>query len=117
MSLKKTAPKGADKFKMSKKELAEMAHNSRTTKLTIEETEEIKECFALFDNDKSGRIALKDLKVAIQACGYELEKDARKDLITKCKIKESYIDYNKFLEIMTLVYDARTDEEKMQLCF
>ena len=39
--------------------------------LTKEQKDEIKEAFDLFDNNQSGIIEIKDLKVALRALGFE----------------------------------------------
>lgn len=50
--------------------------------LTLEQLNEIKEAFDLFDTDGSGYIELKDLKVALRALGFEPAKQEIKRLIS-----------------------------------
>ncbi|XP_033217644.1 caltractin [Belonocnema kinseyi] len=50
--------------------------------LTEEQKADIKEAFDLFDPDGSGKIATKELKVAMRALGFEPKKDEIKKLTT-----------------------------------
>ena len=51
--------------------------------LTLEQKQEIKEAFDLFDSDGSGSIDAKDLKVALRALGFEPKKDEIKKLVSE----------------------------------
>jgi len=49
--------------------------------LTDEEKSEIKECFDLFDTENTGYMETKELKVAMRAVGFDLDKEAYKKII------------------------------------
>jgi len=49
--------------------------------LSPEQKQEIKEAFDLFDVDGSGKIDVKELKVAMRALGFEVKKDQLKKMM------------------------------------
>ncbi|KAF0877685.1 CETN4 protein, partial [Crocuta crocuta] len=77
----------------------------RAAKLELNETQkqEIKEAFDLFDVDGSGTIDVKELKIAMQALGFEPKKEEIKKMIAEID-KEGIgtISFEDFLAIMTV---------------
>mmetsp|Transcript_9946 Transcript_9946/g.11273 ORF Transcript_9946/g.11273 Transcript_9946/m.11273 type:complete len:90 (-) Transcript_9946:269-538(-) len=62
---------------------------------------EIKEAFDLFDTSGSGTIEAKELKVALQALGFEPSREEIEKLISGVdKDKSGKIDFHEFLDIM-----------------
>lgn len=105
-------------FTKSKKQLEKEARAKRTYVLNEEQASEIKECFDLFDTDNTGDIPTKELKVAMRAVGFELEKEQYKKIIRE-HVDEGVqmIDWQTFLQIMTKQYCNRDPEEEMLQCF
>ncbi|TRY93982.1 hypothetical protein DNTS_021133 [Danionella cerebrum] len=70
--------------------------------LTEEQKQEIKEAFDLFDTDSSGKIDVKELKVAMRALGFEPKKEEIKKMIADIdKDGLGVIGFNDFLSMMT----------------
>ena len=60
----------------------------------------------------------KELKVAMRAVGFELEKEAYKKIIREHVAEDvKELDFQTFLQIMTKQYGARDPEEEMLRCF
>mmetsp|Transcript_17969 Transcript_17969/g.20740 ORF Transcript_17969/g.20740 Transcript_17969/m.20740 type:complete len:89 (-) Transcript_17969:162-428(-) len=69
--------------------------------LTESQKAEIKEAFDLFDTSGSGIIEAKELKVALQALGFEPDRSEIEKLIGDVdKDKSGKIDFHEFLDIM-----------------
>ncbi len=100
-------------FRKSVKQLEKEAKAKKQIVLNEEESSEIKECFDLFDTNKTGYIQTKELKVAMRAVGFEFEKDVYKKII-KETVEDgvNVLDYSQFLQIMTKHYCARDTEEE-----
>ncbi|ETW45550.1 hypothetical protein PFNF135_00069 [Plasmodium falciparum NF135/5.C10] len=76
---------------------------SKRNELNEEQKLEIKEAFDLFDTNGTGRIDAKELKVAMRALGFEPKKeDIRKIISDVDKDGSGTIDFNDFLDIMTI---------------
>lgn len=60
-----------------------MTRPKNRSELTEEQKQEIRETFDLFDADNSGRIDLKELKVAMRALGFEPTQAELKKMITE----------------------------------
>lgn len=68
--------------------------------LTEEQKQEIKEAFDLFDTDKSGTIDYHELKVAMRALGFDVNKQEVTKLMQEYDRNESgHIEYADFVEI------------------
>ena len=64
---------------------------------------EIKEAFDLFDTSGSGTIEAKELKVALQALGFEPSREEIEKLIAGVdKDKSGKIDFHEFLGMLSL---------------
>ena len=77
--------------------------NKKKHKQILSESQkaEIKEAFDLFDTSGSGTIEAKELRVALQALGYEPSKLEIDKLIQDVdKDKSGKIDFHEFLDIM-----------------
>ena len=71
--------------------------------LTEDEIEEIREAFALFDTDNSGRIDPKELKAAMQSLGFEKKNPTIYNMIADLDNHENSdgIDFENFLDAIT----------------
>ncbi|XP_046948236.1 centrin-4-like [Lynx rufus] len=77
----------------------------RAAKLELNETQkqEIKEAFDLFDVDGSGTIDVKELKIAMQALGFEPKKEEIKKMIAEIdKEGNGTISFEDFFAIMSV---------------
>ena len=90
----------------------------RSTGLTEEQKQEIREAFDLFDTDGSGTIDAKELKVAMRALGFEPKKEEVKKMISDIdKDGDGTIDFNEFLEMMTAKMSERDPMEEIIKAF
>lgn len=70
--------------------------------LTEDQKQEIKDAYDLFDQEGSGVIDAKELKIAMRALGFETKKDEVKRIMTEIdKYGDGFIKYEEFLEILT----------------
>lgn len=71
--------------------------------LTEDEIEEIREAFALFDTDNSGRIDPKELKAAMQSLGFEKKNPTIYNMIADLDTHENAdgINFENFLDAIT----------------
>ncbi|CAL7946217.1 unnamed protein product [Xylocopa violacea] len=84
--------------------------------LTAEQKSDIKEAFDLFDPDGIGRIATKELKVAIRALGFEPKKEEIKKLIADTDPDGlGTLSFEEFLNLMsTKMLEKDTKEEVLK---
>ncbi|XP_003393273.1 uncharacterized protein LOC126919538 [Bombus affinis] len=84
--------------------------------LTAEQKDDIKEAFDLFDPDGTGRIATKELKVAIRALGFEPKKEEIKKLIADVDPDGlGTLSFEEFLNLMsTKMLEKDTKEEVLK---
>ncbi len=103
---------------MSQFRKSALGRPKKRTELTEEQRQEIKEAFDLFDTDGSGNIDAKELKVAMRALGFEPKKDEIKKMISEMDADQNgVIDYNDFLELMTIKMAERDPMEEMMKAF
>ncbi len=87
-------------------------------KLTEEQKQEIKEAFDLFDTEGLGNIDAKELKVAMRALGFDPKKDEiRKIIIDMDRDHNGTIEYQDFLDLMTIKMKERDPIEEMRKAF
>ncbi|KAI5129947.1 Centrin-1 [Manis pentadactyla] len=88
----------------------------RATKIELNEAQkqEIKEAFDLFDVDGSGTIDVKELKIAMQALGFEPRKEEIKQMIAEIS-KEgiSTISFEDFLALMSVKMTVKDEKEEV----
>ena len=90
----------------------------KRTELTEEQRQEIKEAFDLFDTDGSGSIDAKELKVAMRALGFEPKREEIKKMISDLDQEgNGVIEYNDFLELMTVKMAERDPMQEMMKAF
>ena len=72
----------------------------------------------MFDTDGSGSIDAKELKVAMRALGFEPKRDEIKKMIADLDTEgNGVIDYNDFLDLMTVKMAERDPMEEMMKAF
>ena len=90
----------------------------KRTELTEEQRQEIKEAFDLFDTDGSGSIDAKELEVAMRALGFEPKREEIKKMISDLDQEgNGVIEYNDFLELMTVKMAERDPMQEMMKAF
>ncbi len=99
--------------------LKKPGNNKRNkTSLTEEQKEEIKEAFDLFDTNGTGKIDAKELKVAMRALGFEPKKgEIRNIIIDVDKEGTGTVEYQDFLDLMTIKMRERDPVEEMKKAF
>ncbi|CAH1370835.1 hypothetical protein MTP99_012348 [Tenebrio molitor] len=86
--------------------------------LTEEQKNDIKEAFDLFDNDGSGKIDAKDLKVAIRALGFEPKKEEIKKMIADIDTKGTgKLSFDDFIQLMTMKMAEKDSKEEIMKAF
>lgn len=84
-------------------------HQYVTKNLNVDDVIKLKECFDVFDYDKSGSVSPDELVTAIKALG--LEKDAAKILhIVSTQSESEELDFPTFLSVFG--FSAETNSEK-----
>lgn len=79
---------------------------------------DIKEAFDLFDNECTGFIEVKELKVAIRALGFEPKKEEIKRMIAEIdKDGSGRISFNDFLHLMTMKMAEKDTKEEILKAF
>lgn len=92
--------------------------NTIKFELTNEQKADIKEAFDLFDPDGTGKIAIKELKVAIRALGFEPTKEELKKLIADIDPNGlGKLSYDEFLDIMTVKMSEKDSKEEVLRAF
>nr|XP_019596955.1 PREDICTED: centrin-4 isoform X1 [Rhinolophus sinicus] len=92
----------------------------RAAKIELNETQkqEIKEAFDLFDVDGSGTIDVKELKIAMQALGFEPKKEEIKKMIAAIdKERTGTISFEDFFEIMSVKMSEKDEKEEILKAF
>ncbi|KAJ2995350.1 Centrin-1 [Globomyces sp. JEL0801] len=96
--------------------------------LTVDQKQEIREAFDLFDTDGSGYLELlriilrtidvKELKVAMRALGFQPKKEEIKKMMVEMdKNGSGKIDFNEFLELMVAKMGEKDSKEEILKAF
>ncbi|XP_014483621.1 PREDICTED: caltractin [Dinoponera quadriceps] len=104
----------------SKKQNSGFIRKKNTIKyeLTEEQKSDVKEAFDLFDPDGTGKIATKELKVAIRALGIEPSKEELKKLIVDVDPDGlGKLSFEDFLDIMTVKMSEKDSKEEVLRAF
>lgn len=102
--------------------------NLRLPELNDQARKDIKHAFDILAPDSSGTIELKDVKVALQALGFEPKKDeaknivssleqAEKDPLRNSRVVEGRIAFSTFLEIMQYKWRENDPDQLVSMCF
>jgi len=88
------------------------------SKLTKEQKVEVKEAFDLFDTDGSGAIDSKELKVAMQALGFEPTSAEISKMVSDLDIDgNSTVEFPEFVEMMEGKMSEKDQAEEMRKAF
>merc|ERR1712187_641484 len=81
--------------------------------LSVDEVEEMKEAFDLFDNDSSGAISVNELTSAMKSLGFDVKHAVRDNMVADLDADGSgEIEFGEFLDVMTAkITDKNTKEE------
>lgn len=86
--------------------------------LSDEQKADIKEAFDLFDPDGTGKIATKELKVAIRALGFEPKKEEMKKLIADVDPEGlGKLSFEEFLNLMSVKMAEKDSKEEILKAF
>ena len=86
--------------------------------LSEDEIVEIKEAFDLFDPEKTGLVAPKDLREAISALGYELKNQTIFQMISNLEKDGIHqVDFDQFLNLMTARINEKESKEDIRKVF
>lgn len=86
--------------------------------LTVEQKNDIKEAFDLFDPHGTGKIATKDLKVVLRALGFEPKKEEMKKLITDVDPDGiGTLSFEEFLSLMSTKMSEKDTKEEVLRAF
>lgn len=100
----------------SSKKTIKKGKHTKQSDLTNDQKQEIREAFDLFDTQGCGTIDSKELKVAMRALGFEAKKDELKKLVAQAS-GSGKIDFNEFLELMTLKMAEKDSKEEVLKAF
>jgi centrin-1 len=85
-----------------KQQESQFAQRKIRNEFTEEQKQEIKEAFELYDQEGTGVIDARELKIAMRALGFEQRKDeVRRILGDIDRFEDGAIKYDEFLEILT----------------
>merc|ERR1712166_1651704 len=86
--------------------------------LTDDQKKEVKEAFDLFDTDGSGAIDGKELKIAMQALGFEPSNDEIAKMMADIDVDgNSTVEFEEFIEMMEGKMSDKDPREEMQKAF
>merc|ERR1711918_259296 len=80
--------------------------------LTVDEVEEIKEAFDLFDTDQSGAISVSELTSAMKSLGFDVKHAVGFQMIAELEADGSgEIEFEEFLDMMTARISDKNSRE------
>merc|ERR1711934_56477 len=86
--------------------------------MTEDQKREVKEAFDLFDTDNSGAIDAKELKIAMQALGFEPSSDEVAKMVRDIDIDgNATVEFGEFIEMMEGKMSNKDPVEEMQKAF
>ncbi|KAG7188921.1 hypothetical protein KM043_008522 [Ampulex compressa] len=92
--------------------------NAPKFELSEEQKSDIKEAFDLFDPNGTGKIATKELKVAIRALGFEPKKEEMKKLTAEVDPDGlGTLSFEEFLKIMAVKMSEKDSKEEILKAF
>ena len=86
--------------------------------LSVDEVEEIKEAFDLFDTDNSGAIAVNELTSAMKSLGFDVKNAVVFQMVEELDADGSgEIEFGEFLDIMTARLNEKTSRDDINRVF
>merc|ERR1712124_227246 len=94
------------------------AENYARPGLSVDEVEEIKEAFDLFDNDGSGAISVNELTSAMKSLGFDVKHAVVYNMVADLDADGSgEIEFGEFLEVMTAKLSDKNTKEEIDRVF
>jgi Ca2+-binding EF-hand superfamily protein len=86
--------------------------------LSQSQKNDIKKAFDYFDQDGSGKIKRKELKVILRALGFDPSNDSLEDLVSKYSQRNAEnIDFQEFMDIMLAKIDEKLTNDDIKYAF
>merc|ERR1712072_936606 len=86
--------------------------------LSVDEVEEMKEAFDLFDNDNSGAISVNELTSAMKSLGFDVKHAVVYNMVSDLDADGSgEIEFGEFLEVMTAKLSDKNTKEEIDRVF
>ena len=90
-------------------------YTTKRPQLTQEQRQELTEAFSLFDANNKGVIDLHELKVLMQALGFQVKKQQVLAMVKEVDPQnEGMVSFEQFLDMMTEQYARRDPEEEIK---
>merc|ERR1712022_54625 len=97
---------------------AKLVKMPKEKKMTDDQKKEVKEAFDLFDTDNSGAIDAKELKIAMQALGFEPSSEEIAKMVRDIDIDgNATVEFEEFLEMMEGKMAGKDPVEEMKKAF
>ena len=94
------------------------ARNYEKPGLSVDEVDEIKEAFDLFDTDNSGAIAVGELTSAMKSLGFDVKNAVVYQMVEELDADGSgEIEFGEFVDIMTARLNEKTSREDINRVF
>jgi len=86
--------------------------------VTEEQMQEIREAFELFDADGSGKVDVRELKIAMRALGFNVKKAEVREMVAELgKDEHDTVDYDEFVKLMSRKMATRDTREEILKVF
>ena len=86
--------------------------------LSVDEVQEVKDAFDLFDTDKSGAVSVQELIEAMQSLGLDQKSESVFNMIKDIDTDGSgELEFGEFLEMMTATLSNKTSEDDLRKVF
>jgi len=86
--------------------------------VTEEQMQEIREAFELFDADGSGKVDVRELKIAMRALGFDVKKAEVREMVAELgKDEHDAVDYDEFVKLMSRKMGRRDSREELRKLF
>ena len=87
-------------------------------KLTLEEINEYKAAFTLFDKDNDGKISLEEMGILMRSLGQNFSNAELKEITIQIEVKgNSSVEFHEFLDVMARNRKEQDDQEKLIKAF
>merc|ERR1712072_622224 len=117
LTIKKMSKKGGSKGKQPAHQAFDPKKYERPG-LSVDEVEEIKEAFDLFDNDQSGAISVAELTSAMKSLGFDVKHAVVFQMIAELDADGSgEIEFDEFLDMMTARISDKNSREDIERVF
>ena len=88
------------------------------TELSLQQKQELRQAFDLFDANGTGKIQIKEIRVAMRALGFEPRREEMKRFQQEFDSQNTgFIDLNDFIRIMTIKMTEKDTKEQIVKSF